>query len=282
MKQLRQNRLFSFLIIVIIYALAIWLGIAAYRHLPYVYWLNLLLADMIATVFVFIFSVLLKNASVYDPYWSVQPIAILVAFALDRSLTPIGICLLIVVWLWGLRLTANWAVSFYSLEHQDWRYTQLKDQSGVWYPFVNFFGIHLVPTLIVYACTLPAVKVFVSASPWRWQCLPFVALSAGAILLQGISDWQLHRFRGTRSEGFMREGLWKHSRHPNYLGEILMWWGIALASITALRGSLYLVIGAVVNTLLFLFISIPLADAHQARKPGFEAYKEETHALWLF
>ena len=282
MKQLRQNRIFSFLTILIIYALAIWLGIIIYRMLPYAYWLNLLLADIAATVFVFVFSVLFKNASVYDPYWSVQPIAILVAFALEQKLTPVGIVLLVAVWIWGLRLTANWAYTFYSLEHQDWRYTMLKERTGVWYPVINFVGIHLVPTLIVYACTLPAVEVFVKAAPWRWQCLLFAGLPFAAILLQGTADWQLHIFRNAKREGFIREGLWKHSRHPNYLGEILMWWGVALTSVAALEGSWYLLTGAIANTLLFLFVSVPLADAHQARKPGFEEYKAETHMLWPF
>ena len=172
MKQLKSSRFFSFLIILIIYVLAIWLGISVYQHLPYAYWLNLLLADIAATVFIFLFSVILQNASVYDPYWSVQPIAILIAFALSQRLTPIGILLLVAVWLWGIRLTANWAYSFHNLNHQDWRYTMLQERTGAGYPFINFVGIHLVPTLIVYACTLPAVVVFVEGAAWRWRCLP--------------------------------------------------------------------------------------------------------------
>ena len=282
MNRFKDNRFFSFLAILVIYALAIWLGIAVYRSLTFVYWLNLLLADIAATVFVFLFSLLFQNASVYDPYWSVQPVAILIAFALDRQLTPIGILLLIVVWIWGLRLTANWALTFYGLNHQDWRYTMLHEQSGALYPIVSFFGIHLVPTLIVYACTMPAVVVFVRGAQWRWQSLPFILLSFAATVLQGTADWQLHRFRDAQSGGFIRTGLWKHSRHPNYLGEILMWWGIGLASVTTLQGDWYLLFGAIVNTLLFLFVSIPMADRHQARKPGFEEYKEETHALRLW
>ena len=280
MKQLKQNRILSFVAILIVYALAYGIGILVYRLLPFAYWINLLLADIAATVFVFLFSLLFRNASVYDPYWSVQPVAIVAAFALDRSLAPIGSLLLIVVSVWGIRLTANWVYTFRGLEHQDWRYTMLKEQSGAWYPLVNFFGIHLVPTLIVYACTLPAVEVLLSGAAWNWWSLPFALLSLAATALQGIADAQLHRFRKSNRGGFIREGLWKHARHPNYLGEILMWWGIALASVLALRGHWVLLIGAALNTLLFLLISIPLADSHQARKPGFAAYKAETHALW--
>ena len=280
--KIRQNRGLSFLIVALIYAAAIVLGIALYRVLPGAYWQRLLAADVAVTAFVFAFSAIMKNASVYDPYWSVQPIVILTAFAFARGLTAAGAALLCAVCIWGVRLTANWAYTFYGLDHQDWRYTMLHEKSGALYPLVNFFGIHLFPTLVVYCVTLPAVAVIESGAAWSWLCLPGLILSLAATALQGVSDFELHRFRRARREGFIREGLWSRSRHPNYLGEILMWWGVALASIAALRGRWYFLTGALINTLMFLFISIPMADKHQARKEGFEAYKAETHALRIF
>ena len=276
---MRENRRIGFLLIALIYAAAIVLGVTLYRVLPGAFWQRLLLADVAATSFVFAFSVVLKNASVYDPYWSVQPIVILSGFACMRGLTVIGAALLIVVSIWGVRLTANWAYTFYGLNHQDWRYTMLKEQTGALYPVVNFLGIHLFPTLVVYCVTLPAVLVIERGAAWSWLCLPGLLLSLSATALQGISDWQLHRFRRSHGTGFIREGFWTHSRHPNYLGEILMWWGVAFASIAALRGVWQLLLGAILNTLMFWFISIPMADRHQARKEGFDAYKAETHAL---
>ena len=77
--------------------------------MPFSSWLNILIADIIATVFTFIFSLILKNASVYDPYWSVQPIVILLAFATSVKMTPIKIATIITICVWGIRLTANWA-----------------------------------------------------------------------------------------------------------------------------------------------------------------------------
>ena len=68
---------------------------------------------------------------------------------------------------------------------------------------------------------------------------------------------------------FIRTGLWKYSRHPNYLGEILMWWGIALAVVFAFPRCWFLVAGAFVNNCLFLFISIPMADKRQSKKNRF-------------
>lgn len=279
---MKNKRSFGFLVIGAIYATAILLGILLYRLLPGTFWQRLLLSDVAVTAFVFLFSVLLGNASVYDPYWSVQPIVILSGFALAKGLTPIGAALLAVVSIWGVRLTGNWAYTFYGLGHQDWRYTMLREQTGAFYPIVNFLGIHLFPTLIVYAVTLPAVVVIEKAAAWNPLCLFGLVLSLFATALQGLSDLQLHRFRKSHAGGFIREGFWKHSRHPNYLGEILMWWGVAFASIAALGGVWQLTLGAILNTLMFLLISIPMADRRQSRKEGFDAYKAETHALRIF
>ncbi len=115
MNKLKQNRTASFIIVTLIYVFATVVGVLVYSAFSLRWWLALLMADVIATIFTFIFSVILKNASVYDPYWSVQPPIILVAFALGRKLTALGVLLIIVVSLWAIRLTANWAYTFKGL-----------------------------------------------------------------------------------------------------------------------------------------------------------------------
>lgn len=277
--KLKSSRAASFAAVAAIYILAAVCGITVYKMLNYEWWLNLLIADIAATVLTFVFSVIFKNASVYDPYWSVQPIVILFAYAVGRRLTVIRVLLLVAVCFWGVRLTANWAYTFKNLFHQDWRYTMLNVQTGIFYPFVNFAGIHLVPTLIVYGCTAPAVYAFINDGDANVLTFVFFLLSVGAAVLQGAADIQMHKFRKNRNGTFIRHGLWKHSRHPNYLGEILMWWGVALGVISVFPGAWYLCAGALANTLLFLFVSIPMADKRQSRKEGFEQYKAETRML---
>lgn len=273
------NRAVSFIIVGAVYVLAAITGILTYRLLPFSWWLNLLLADMAATVLTFIFSVIFKNASVYDPYWSVQPIVILMCFALSNKLTPFRLLLLFAISFWGVRLTANWAYTFKGLTHQDWRYTELEEKTGVFYPLINFFGIHTVPTLIVYACTLPAVYAFLNPANLSIGSAVFIYVSVFATILQGTADLQMHKFAKHKTGIFIRQGLWKHSRHPNYLGEILMWWGVGLSVVCAFPHALYLLTGAFLNTLLFLFVSIPMADNKQSRKEGFDQYKKETRML---
>ena len=282
MNAIKQNRVASFIIITVIYILATIVGIAVYRILPFDWWLDLLIADVSATVLTFVFSVVLGNASVYDPYWSVQPIVILVAFAIGRELTVVRVLLLTAVILWGIRLTGNWAYTFKDLTHQDWRYTMLEEKIGVFYPLVNFTGIHMVPTLIVYACMLPAAYAFLHEAAWNVGSFLFFGVSVGAVTMQGIADYQMHRFRKHRTDVFIRDGLWKYSRHPNYLGEILMWWGIAFSVISVFPDVWYLGIGALANTVLFFAVSIPLADGRQSCKPKFEEYKRQTRMLLPF
>lgn len=227
----------------------------------------------------FVFSLIFKNASVYDPYWSVQPPVILVAFAVGKELTLLGVLLLVVVSFWALRLTANWAYTFGNLTHQDWRYTMLREKTGVFYPIINFVGIHMVPTLVVYGCVLPGVYAIREGLSANIASVLFLCLSLCAASMQGIADIQMHKFRKNRNAPFIRIGLWKYSRHPNYLGEILMWWGVGLSVLCAAPGTWYLVAGAVANTILFFAVSIPMADKRQSRKDGFAEYKKQTRML---
>lgn len=275
----KENRKASFAIIILVYAFATAVGVGTYQKLPFDWWQNLLAADIVATVLTFAFSVMLDNASVYDPYWSVQPIVILIAFAIGKELTVVRILLLAAVIFWGIRLTANWAYTFENLTHQDWRYTMLEEKTGIFYPLVNFAGIHMVPTLVVYACVLPAVYAFLHSGVWNVRSIIFFGLSICAAIMQGVADYQMHRFRKHRNGAFIHDGLWKYSRHPNYLGEILMWWGVALSVISIFPNAWYLGLGALANTLLFLGVSIPLADGRQSQKPEYEAYKNQTRML---
>lgn len=279
MKKLKQSRAASFVAVALVYVVAAAVGIAVYGALALPWWLSLLIADAAATVVTFTFSIIFKNASVYDPYWSVQPPVILIAFAIGRELTALGILLIITVTYWAVRLTANWAYTFGGLDHQDWRYTMLKEKTGAFYPLINLVGIHMVPTLVVYGCILPAAWAIRSGVGASLGSVIFICVSLCAATMQGVADLQMHAFRKNRSGQFIHSGLWKHSRHPNYLGEILMWWGVALSVICAAGDVWYLAAGALANTVLFFAVSIPMADARQAKKEGFAEYKKQTRAL---
>ena len=279
MQKLKETRTASFIVIIAIYILAIITGVLVYRLLNFDWWFNLLLADVAATILTFIFSLILRNSSVYDAYWSVQPIVILIGLSIGKDLRLLQILLLIAVCYWGIRLTANWAYNFTDFSYQDWRYVMLKEKTGKFYPFINFIGIHMVPTLVVYAATLPAAYAIINELEANIGSVIAIVVSIFAATIQGIADIQMHKYRKNRTTPFNRNGLWKYSRHPNYLGEILMWWGIGFAVVVVNFKLWWLLLGALLNTILFLSTSIPLAEKRQSRKDGFEEYKKETRYL---
>ena len=277
--RIKQSRTLSFIAVAIIYIICTLVGLGQYGYLPFSTPINLLIADTVATIVCFIFSLIFKNSSVYDPYWSVAPIVIVIGYAIVNGLNTLGIVLLVAVCYWGIRLTANWAYTFKGLTHQDWRYTMLCEKTGKFYPIINFIGIHYVPTLVVYGCILPAVIVIENKPEINVLSIIFACVSVAAATMQGVADIQMHKYRKNKTTSFIRNGLWRNSRHPNYLGEILMWWGIGLSVVCAMPNMWYLLFGAMANTVLFLFVSIPLADGKQSKKEGFSEYKAQTRAL---
>ena len=281
MMKIPKSRRAGFVIITAVYIAAAAAGILLYRVLAGILSpaVSLLVSDIAATVIVYIFSVLLRNASVYDPYWSVQPPVIMLSAAVMYGFGPAGTLMCAVILYWAVRLTGNWVYTFGGLGHQDWRYTMLKEKTGRFYQIVNFTGIHMVPTLIVYACTLPAAETMRSGAGINTGVIAGAAVSVIGVALELFADISMHRFRAKKTGGLIRVGLWKYSRHPNYLGEIMMWWGVALSSCAAMGFSPLWIAGAAANTVLFLAVSIPMADRRQSAKPGYDEYRRETRML---
>jgi len=282
MKSVIKGRFFGYAVILFAYILAACIGIWTYVFVPASFLIKILVADVVATVVVYIISEIFGNASIYDPYWSVAPIVILPAVAIHLGIANLGtIVLLAVVGIWGIRLTANWAYTFTGLGAQDWRYDLLKEKSKGFFFLVNLFGIQMVPTLVVYSAMLPALR-FLEAGAEMGACswIGAVIVLLGTAL-ELFADIDMQKFRRSEERsGIIRIGLWKHARHPNYLGEILVWWGVYVIMLGAYPEYWYFGAGALINTLLFTCISIPMADKRNAaRKPGWEQYKKETRCL---
>lgn len=274
-----KKRIKDLLWVLFVYILATIVGIYFYNLFDFHFALNLLLADIIATVVVFIFSLIFKNASMYDPYWSVQPIVIVVGLAFSNKINAASLLALIAICIWGIRLTINWCYTFSSFKYQDWRYLMLKEKTKKFYPIINFLGIHMFPTLVVYLCVLPVLYLFNENPSFNIFTIIFFVLALLSVLLQAISDYQMHKFRKQKTGKLIRVGLWKYSRHPNYLAEISMWWSIGGLCVCALMDKPYLLIGALVNTVMFLCVSIPMAERKNSKRDGYLQYKKETRML---
>jgi steroid 5-alpha reductase family enzyme len=115
--------------------------------------------------------------------------------------------------------------------------------------------------------------------------MDFVALSVGlcGIGLEWLADRQLHRFvTGEKQPGeTLRSGLWRYSRHPNYLGEILVWWSLFLFGLAADPDwAKWAVLAPLAMSAMFLFVSIPLLEKRSLeRRPSYQQVIDETSML---
>ena len=241
----------------------------------------LLAADVVATIITWGFGLLFRNVSVYDPYWSVAPPLMFTMWAFYKGVFTLPVLLLLVaVWYWGIRLTCNWAYTFRGLAHEDWRYTRYrKSQGPVLFGLTNFFGLNMVPTLLVFLAMLPGLELFEGAASANIGLWAGFAMCIAAATIQLVADTQIHRFRNAHPGQYCDVGLWRKGRHPNYFGEILMWWGIWV--MYASQGILdWRTSGPIAMTALFLFVSIPMMERRQRQnKPGYEEYCKRTRIL---
>jgi steroid 5-alpha reductase family enzyme len=242
-------------------------------------------ADAAATATVFAFSVLHDNSSFYDPYWSVAPIPIALYWA---SAPGAGSGLrrawvLAVVCAWGVRLTVNQLARWRGLADEDFRYRELRARAGRWYWPVSLAGVHLLPTVWVFLGLLPAHPAL-SGAGGGWGALDVLAVvvAGGAVLLEAVADGQLRRFLRTRRDpaAILDSGVWAVSRHPNYLGEILFWWGLWLSGVAASPAWAWAVVGPLAITVLFVRVSVPWMDRRMAaRHPAWSGRLDAVPAL---
>lgn len=277
-----NRRLRDLTIILLIYLLAFAIGfLCCYQFKNTM--LKFFVFDVAATIVTFVFSVIFKNSSVYDAYWSLTPMIMSVwLFAETDSFSALQIIFLVAFNIWSVRLTVNWITVFTDFSYEDWRYKKFRDETHrLLWPIVNFWGIHMMPTLVVFAGMLPMFEI-VNGKIGNASCIGIAVMLIG-VSFEFFADRQMHAFlRENKTKTTCRNGLWKHSRHPNYLGEISFWLGVFLAMIPYATDKWYYVIGFVSVAVLFNVVSIPLMEKRQlSRRPDYAEYKKETSRLLL-
>ncbi|MDR1909372.1 MAG: DUF1295 domain-containing protein [Spirochaetaceae bacterium] len=242
----------------------------------------LFIADSAATVMVYIFNLVFGNASLYDPYWSVQPPLLLAAFylAYGAPFQAAHLWAVVPLLLWAIRLTANWALGFDNLAWQDWRYRDIKQRYPRYEKLIVFWGIMYMPTVLVFLGVIPLW--YMVNTPELNPLLPCLGGSVivTGTLLECIADREMRRYKaaGASRGPYIYSGIWKYSRHPNYLGEMLIWTGLFIAGLQnfhplSLPGVLCIIA-------LFMAISIPMMEKHLlARTPLYRTYQQNVPVL---
>jgi steroid 5-alpha reductase family enzyme len=232
--------------------------------------------------FMFVMAQLLKNNSIVDIVWGIGFILISFMLLLSKAYTDHkDIILSLMILVWGFRL----AFHIYSRsrgKEEDFRYAQWRKEWGnnaVLYAFIKVFMLQGIIMLFV---ALPII-VELNSDNDELNLFSFIGVTIFSIglLFESIGDYQLYGFnKNPENKGrIIKSGLWKYTRHPNYFGEALLWWGIAIFTIGS---EVWIIsfIGPLILNLLLVFISrIPMLKKKYQGNKEWEAYKNVTPAF---
>ena len=251
--------------------------------------ISILLILLISYIFLFIFSIKIRDNSIVDVFWGVgfMMIAGLSFWDSARQLPQIVITGLVM--LWWIRIVSH--IGFRKLrEHkEDPRYAKWREEWGSgWYFYVrSFLQVYLLQMVLLFVIATPILVV----NLWFWHTENGLLHSRGwqeniflifwiifafcGLVFEFIADRQLAAFIQIKKPGeIFTSGLYRYSRHPNYFWESMFWLGISLIS---LPFSYYGLISWFVITFLLLFVSgVPLQEVRYAGRPDWEEYKRKT------
>jgi len=231
----------------------------------------------------FIISLITKRNDVADIAWGLGFILLTWSsfFIADIKGTRSLITALLVS-VWGIRLA--WHIHTRNKgKGEDYRYLAWRNQWGKWFLLRSYFQVFVLQGIFLYIIILPVLFINKSENtPLVW--FDFLGLTIWIIgfYFEAVGDAQLVRFKkNPNNKGkLLQEGLWSLTRHPNYFGEVMQWWGIAIVALAIQDGWMGL-IGPLTITFLILKVSgIPMLEKNMESHPDFENYKKKVNAFF--
>ncbi len=284
MTKKHKDLLVVFLLYVVAIALA---GVVFYVFKDFSLIARLFIADIAAMLFIYIMSLIINNASLYDPYWSViPPVVLIFAFLYSgQALNLPYFLMMLAISFWAIRLTLNWIKGWHGFSEVDWRYLMIRDKAPKLYFLTNFLAIQLFPTLIVFVQILVGIHIFEFTAALNLVFVIGFLMVIGATTIQYISDEQMRRFRTSnqKEKKCIDEGLWRYSRHPNYFGEVMVWWGLYVMYIGIAKQLDIYIFAPISMSMLFIFISIPMMEKKILKtRPEYKLYQEQVSMIVPF
>ncbi len=228
-------------------------------------------------------SLPLRNASIVDIFWGPGFILLGWFYIAISGPTPRGVLVLALTTLWGLRLGLHVGLRNIG-KGEDFRYTAWRRDAGSSFWWVSYFKVFLLQAVILWIVSSP---LLFSLGPGRGARLTLVDLVgvtifAAGFLFESVADWQLVRFKRLpdNSGKVLTSGLWSLSRHPNYFGEAVLWWGLGLLALPT--GGWPALVGPALITFLLMRVSgVTLLEAALVdKRPGYAEYIRSTPAFF--
>ena len=231
----------------------------------------------------FLAALKLRRNDVADIAWGTGFIVLAIAGHLAESaVSARGLLVLALIILWGLRLSLYIARRNLG-KAEDPRYRKWREEWGVSANVRAFFQVFLLQGYLAVIILLPVTYVWVhSGNPLTPLDAVGFAFWLTGFGFETVGDWQLAKFKkdATNRGRIMNTGLWKYTRHPNYFGEVTLWWGVWLIS-SAVPGGWKTFMGPVMISFLILRVSgIPLLEKRYEGNSEFNEYRRRTSAFF--
>lgn len=231
-----------------------------------------------------VWSVVRRDASVVDPWWSMGFLLVAVRTVAVTGATPAKLCLLALVALWAVRLWVHLLVRSIG-RPEDPRYQAFRARYGAdRYWWVSLFQVFLLQGALMLLVTLPLQLACAAPGPDPIgpHDLAGIGLFALGFVFESVGDAQLTRFRNDpASRGRVLDtGLWRYTRHPNYFGESLMAWGLWLCALDRPWGPWSALSPALMTWLLLRVSGVAMLERQLVKtRPGYEDYVRRTSAF---
>ncbi len=247
-----------------------------------IYLLTFILAFAIQIIF-FLFANAFKTDKVTDLAYGLTFVFLAWFILLTRSsLEPVQVILTWMVTLWGVRLAVYLFIRILKMG-EDKRFDQIRKG------FVSFLKFWLFQALTIWVIMLPSTYILSQPQLIHFN-LTFwtgIIIFCLGLLIETVADWQKFVFKNNpiNKGKWIESGIWKYSRHPNYFGEMTLWWGIFILTLGWQNSWSYLtIIGPIFITFILLKVSgIPLLEKRYEKKykdnPDYQAYKNSTNLL---
>lgn len=237
-----------------------------------------------AFLVLWIISLIKQDASIVDIYWGPGFLVIaLVGLFAGPALSARDVLVITLVGVWGLRLGTH-LLRRNRGQPEDRRYAAMRRHFNQRFWIVSLFTVFLLQAALMWLVSLPLQWAMLASYPPDLTTID----AAGAIVcvagffFEAVGDWQLARFKAdpANAGAVMDRGLWRYTRHPNYFGDALFWWGIFLIALGT-SGGWWTVIGPIVMTVLLLRVSgVALLERTIARRrPAYANYVQRTSAF---
>ncbi|MGM0403644.1 MAG: DUF1295 domain-containing protein [Thermodesulfobacteriota bacterium] len=229
-------------------------------------------------------SLLLKNAAIADTLWGLGFVLVAwLTFFQASGFFQRKLLLALLVTVWGLRLFAHIATRSRG-KGEDPRYAAWRAKYGKRFWLVSLYKVFLVQALFLWVIAMGVQYGQVAETPARltWLDAAGLFLWLAGIVIEAVADYQLRRFLDDpKNRGrVMDRGLWRYSRHPNYFGEALVWWGIFVMVVSAPWGFLTIVSPVVITYTLLRLTGVTLMEQTEfSDNPEYQAYIRRTSAF---